>query len=70
MEAQQGQPGRGLQRLRVIPGSRYARADHADRGRRHHLRHGRSYFTANVAIHTAVRQEDSRSVAGRDSGES
>lgn len=57
--------GRSLQGLRVVLGGRYARAQLAGCRRSHHLRYGRSYSTANLAIHPAVCQENSRSAAGR-----
>lgn len=60
------QSGRGLQGMRDISGGGHAGTEHADRRRDCHLRHGRSHPPANVAIHPAVRQEDSRSASGSD----
>lgn len=69
VEAQQVQPRRGLQGMRAVSGGGYAGADHADRRRGRHLRHGRPQPPANLAVHPAVCQENSRSASGGDTCE-
>lgn len=65
MEAQQVQPGRGVQGLRALRGGGHVGAGHADRGRDSHFRHGRAHSSTGLAIHSRVRQKDSGLVAGR-----
>lgn len=64
METQQVQPRRGVQRVRALSRGRDAGAGVTDRRRRRHIRHGRSEHSANVAIHTAVREENRRLAPG------
>lgn len=69
VEAQQVQPGRGVQGLRPLRGGGHARAGHADRGRDSRFRHGRAHSSTGLAIHPRVRQKDSGLVAGRGPAE-
>lgn len=64
MEAQQGVAGRGVQGLRVVRGGRHAGARDAGVGSGGHLRHGRSFPAASLAVHTTLRQENCRLAAG------
>lgn len=65
MEAQQVQPGRGVQGLRAVRGGGHVGAGHSDRGRDSRFRHGRAHSSTGLAIHPRIRQKDSGLAAGR-----
>lgn len=60
------QLGRSLQGLRAVLGGCHAGTAYANRRSGRHLRHGRTHPAANVAVHPAVRQEDSRPASRSD----
>lgn len=64
MEAQQVFFGRGIQRMRFIPGSGYAGTRDSDLWRRRHFRHGRPVHAAGYAVHTALRETNRRLAPG------
>lgn len=64
MEAQGGFAGRGVQRCSSPNGSRHDGARDADLRSPGHLRYGRFVPPADLAVHTALRQADSRLAPG------
>ena len=58
VEPQEGDAGRGVQGLRVVPGSCHAGAGDPGLRSRRYLRHGGPEHAAGLAVHSTLRQED------------